>query len=97
MTQLLSNSLTQRRFQTGLLVAFAGVALLLALIGIYGVVSYAVVQRRPEIGVRVVLGAQPGDIKTLMLRHGILTGNGRVRYWTRGSSRPDAIPGEFVV
>jgi predicted permease len=71
MTHLLSNSLTQRRFQTGLLAAFAGLALLLASIGIYGVVSYTVAQRRPEIGIRVTLGAQPRDIRTLMLRHGI--------------------------
>jgi putative ABC transport system permease protein len=55
MTHLLSDSLTQRRFQTGLLAAFAGLALLLASIGIYGVVSYTAVQRRPEIGIRVTL------------------------------------------
>jgi putative ABC transport system permease protein len=52
-------------------VAFAGLALVLASIGIYGVVSYTVAQRRPEIGIRVTLGAQRRDIKTLMLRHGI--------------------------
>jgi predicted permease len=71
MTHLLSNSLTQRRFQTGLLAAFAGLALLLASIGIYGVVAYTVAQRRAEIGIRVTLGAQPRDIKTLMLGQGI--------------------------
>jgi putative ABC transport system permease protein len=60
-----------RRFQAGLLAAFAGLALLLASIGIYGVVSYTVVQRRPEVGIRVTLGARPRDIKVLMLRHGI--------------------------
>jgi predicted permease len=71
MSHLISNSVALRRFQTGLLAAFAGLALLLASIGIYGVVSYTVVQRRPEVGIRVTLGAQPRDIKALMLRHGI--------------------------
>ena len=53
MTHLLSNSLTQRRFQTGLLAAFALLAMLLASVGIYGVVAYTVSQRRSEIGIRV--------------------------------------------
>jgi predicted permease len=71
MSHLISNSVALRRFQAGLLAAFAFLALLLASIGIYGVVAYTVAQRRPEIGIRVTLGALPRDIKTLMLRQGI--------------------------
>lgn len=60
-------SLTQRRFNMTLLVAFAGVALVLALAGIYGTVAYAVAQRTQEIGIRVALGATKGEILRLVL------------------------------
>ena len=58
------------RFQTYLLVLFAGVALVLALAGVYGVMAYMVSQRVPELGVRIALGATPGSIMTLILGHG---------------------------
>ena len=58
------------RFQTYLLVLFAGVALVLALAGIYGVMAYTVSQRVPELGVRIALGASPRSILGLILGQG---------------------------
>jgi predicted permease len=58
------------RFRTFLLVVFAGVALLLALAGVYGVMAYTVSQRLPELGVRVALGASPGSIMSLIVGQG---------------------------
>ena len=62
MKQLVSNSVSQPRFYTILLSAFAAIALLLAASGLYGVVSYSVSRRVPEIGIRVALGASRGSI-----------------------------------
>jgi putative ABC transport system permease protein len=72
MRQVVSNSLSGRRMSTILLAAFAGCAMLLASIGIYGVVSYWVAQRTREIGLRSALGARPSDILRLVLGHGML-------------------------
>jgi putative ABC transport system permease protein len=58
------------RFQTFLLIVFAGVALALALAGVYGVMAYAVSQRLPELGVRIALGATPQNISRLILGQG---------------------------
>ncbi|HLM56809.1 MAG TPA: ABC transporter permease [Pyrinomonadaceae bacterium] len=72
MEQRLSDSLWQPRFNMILLLVLAGVAAFLASIGIYGVVSYSVAQRTPEIGVRVALGAQPRDVMKLIMRQGFV-------------------------
>jgi putative ABC transport system permease protein len=72
MRQILTESVAARQFQTSIAVAFGLSALLLTSLGIYGVVSFSVVRRTPELGIRMALGAQASDVTTMVLRQGML-------------------------
>ena len=72
MERWIEGSVVRPRFQSRLLAGFAGLALLLAVIGIYGVMSCGVAQRTQEIGIRMALGARRGDVARMILGRGVL-------------------------
>ncbi len=71
MRELVDESVSQRRFQMNLVLLFAATAMMLACLGIYGVVSYAVARRRNELGIRMALGARAGDVGWMVVRQGM--------------------------
>jgi ABC-type antimicrobial peptide transport system permease subunit len=71
MDELIFQQTADRRYTTGLFALFAAIGFLLAGIGVYGVVSYVVAQRTSEMGLRMALGAQRGDVLWLIVRQGI--------------------------
>lgn len=72
MQEIVSAGVAERRFQLTLVLVFAGVALALASLGIFGVVSYTTAQRRGEMGIRLALGATASDLRSLVLRQGLM-------------------------
>ncbi|HSR42701.1 MAG TPA: FtsX-like permease family protein, partial [Longimicrobiales bacterium] len=79
MASLVDSSLSRERFSATVLLAFGAAALLIALQGIYGVLSYVVAIRRRELGIRIALGARRGDVVALVLwRAAGLTGTGLI-------------------
>ncbi|MDE3171280.1 MAG: ABC transporter permease [Acidobacteriota bacterium] len=72
MDEVVSHSLAYERFSTTLLTIFAAIALLLAAVGIYGVMAYSVQQRTQEIGIRMTLGASPEKVRLMVVKQGML-------------------------
>jgi ABC-type antimicrobial peptide transport system permease subunit len=70
--EISATSMAQTSFATVMLAVAASVALLLGVVGIYGVIAYVVTQRTREIGIRIALGAQIGDVRRLFLHRGLL-------------------------
>jgi ABC-type antimicrobial peptide transport system permease subunit len=71
MGELMSQSTARRRFQTTLLSAFSGMAMLLGMVGVYGLLAYSVKQRTAEIGLRIALGASRRRVLGMILRQGV--------------------------
>jgi len=72
MGDLVSEASARRRFQTSLLTVFAGIALFLALVGLYGLMAYSASRRTREVGIRMALGAQRSDVLMLILKKAAL-------------------------
>ena len=72
MEEIYPGSMTRSSFTLVMLAIAGGMALLLGIVGIYGVISYSVLQRTREIGIRLALGAQRSALKAMVVRHGLL-------------------------
>jgi hypothetical protein len=79
LAEILAGSITSRRFNMYVLEIFAGSALLLALVGIYGVLAYVIKQRRREIGIRMALGAERARIMRLVVAYGMRIAGAGIR------------------
>ena len=72
METIISESVAANRFNMSLFGLFAAIAMSLTIVGIFGVMNYAVTQRTQEIGIRMALGAQPGQVRALILKQGLV-------------------------
>jgi len=72
MDEVISRSISRQRFNMWLMTVFGGSALLLAAIGIYGLMAYSVTQRTQEMGIRLALGAESGDLRNMVVRQGMV-------------------------
>ena len=109
MAGIYSDAVAQRRFNTALIVAFGALGLVLAVVGVYGLMAFAVTQRTHEMGVRLAVGAQRWDVLKLVLGQGlrlallgIVFGLGAALFLTRFLSKllfnvPQTDPGTFIV
>lgn len=73
MEEILADSVAQPRFYASLTGLFATLALLMAAVGVYGVISYSVGRRMKEFGIRIALGAEPSSILGIVIREGVVT------------------------
>ena len=80
MKEVYDRSMSRTSFTLTLLGISGGMALLLAVVGIYAVISYTVTQRTREIGIRMALGAQRGSLKMMFVRNGLVWGR-QVQHW----------------
>jgi putative ABC transport system permease protein len=85
MEELVSASINQPRFRTAVVLGFSILALLLASVGIYGVMAFSVAQRTQEIGIRIALGAQRSDVLTMVLKRGAFLAGAGVLIGSAGS------------
>jgi putative ABC transport system permease protein len=72
MTRIISESVGDQRLRSVLLIVFAAIGFALALLGIYGVLSYSVARRVQEIGIRIALGASPAEVMRMIVRQGLI-------------------------
>ena len=97
LSDLVDDQLASRRTQADVLGAFAGLALLLAGLGIYAVISFAVTQRTQEIGIRMALGAQPANVVRMVLGEGVQDNVHRNCHWVGERTGIGANGGTFAL